>query len=156
MSTTIWRISKRKHAATAYSGEGARRCGGRWNSSGMKMVYASATQSLSALEILVHMDYIQTQSLNFVAINAKIPDDLTIKNLQVCQLPVDWQNYPAPKALATIGDRWLAKMDSAVLAVPSVIIPKEQNYLLNPNHPDFHRIQIGSSEPFFLDSRLLE
>ena len=56
MTISIWRISKRKYATTAFNGEGARRFGGRWNSKGKSVVYTSATLSLAALETFVHME----------------------------------------------------------------------------------------------------
>lgn len=56
MKRRAWRIVKEKHAATAFSGEGARLYGGRWNSVGTSLVYTSGTKALAALESLVHLN----------------------------------------------------------------------------------------------------
>lgn len=153
MSTTVWRISKRKYAATAFSGEGSRRSAGRWNSRGTNIVYTSATLSLAALETLVHME-IEDAGNMLVSIQADIPEDVQIDKVEPAQLPSDWRTIPAPLSLALIGDQWFTSGFPAVLMVPSAIIPVENNYLLNPLHKDFSRIQIHPPEPFVLDPRM--
>jgi RES domain-containing protein len=70
----------------------------------------------------------------------------------VADLPADWRTYPAPSALATIGERWLRESRSG-LSVPSVIIPIELNFILNPAHEDFRKLVIKPSEPFRFDPR---
>jgi RES domain-containing protein len=149
----IWHISKQKHAQTAFSGEGARRFGGRWNQPGVAIVYCASSLSLAALETFVHMEIEDTANL-LVAIPALIPAGLLIEALSVTNLPSNWRNYPAPPELADLGDAWLNANTSAVLQVPSAVIPREANLLLNPNHPDFTRIEIGTPEPFSFDPRL--
>lgn len=153
MSTTVWRISKRKHAATAFSGEGARLVGGRWNSRGKSVVYTSATLSLATLETFIHME-IEDAGNMFVYIQIDIPEDIPIDKVDLSQLPDDWHNTPAPSNLAVIGDKWFESGNTAVLVVPSAVIPVENNYLLNPLHKDFSRIQIHSPQPFVLDPRM--
>jgi len=71
-------------------------------------------------------------------------------------LPPNWREYPAPPQLQAIGDKWVRSKRSAVLRVPSVIVPGEHNYLLNPEHPKFRRIVVGKPEKFALDLRLLK
>jgi len=153
LSTTIWRISKQKYATTAFSGEGSRRASGRWNSKGTGIVYTSSTLALAALETFVHIEIEDAQNL-FVAIRAEIPDEVSIENLELTQLPNNWRDIPAPRALALIGDQWYAAMKTSVLEVPSVVIPFENNYLLNPLHPDFQKIQIYREEQFIFDRRI--
>ena len=147
-----WRIVKAKHAATAFSGEGAARGGGRWNSRGVWVVYASGTASLAALETLVHLD--PPVPFKFVTFRIKF-DDAWVEHLPPTTLPPDWTDEPPPPATKAIGDRWVKELRSAVLELPSVIIPGEPNYLLNPAHPDFKKIIIGKPEPFSFDPRLL-
>ena len=149
----IWRISKQRHAQTAFTGEGARRFGGRWNLPGAAMVYCASSLSLAALETFVHMEIEDAGNL-LVAIPALIPDELFIETLAVTDLPVNWRDYPAPSTLAELGNAWLSTGKSAVLQVPSAVIPIEFNVLLNPNHPDFRRIEIGEPDPFGFDPRL--
>lgn len=153
MSTTVWRISKRKYAATAFSGEGSRRASGRWHTKGTSIVYTSATLSLAALETFVHMEIEDAGNL-FVSIQADIPDNVPIEKLDTTQLPQDWQSTPAPSALAVIGDEWFNSKRTAVLMVTSAIIPIENNYLINPFHQEFGKIQIYPPEPFVLDQRM--
>lgn len=146
-----WRLIKEVHAPTAFSGEGAARTGGRWNSRGQHVVYASATQSLSVLESLVHLD--TPIVFRYVIIRIDFPDSL-IENLSIKTLPRDWRNEPPPTSSKKLGDLWVKERRSAVLAVPSVLVPTETNYLLNPAHPDFKKIKIGKPVPFFFDPRL--
>lgn len=145
-----WRIVKEKHAATAFSGEGAAIAGGRWNSRGVRVVYASSTLSLAALESLVHLN--PPVLFKYVAFQIEFPDDLITSPRS---LPGDWALEPPSPSSKAIGDVWARAGQSAVLAVPTVIVPVETNYLLNPLHPDFKKISIGRPQPFAFDPRLL-
>lgn len=145
-----WRIVKEKHAATAFNGDGARLNGGRWNSLGTSVVYTSGSMALAALESLVHLNPPVTFKL--VAIPIEF-DDALIEEL--AELPADWREEPPPLATKEIGDLWIQGGRSAVLKLPSVIIPSEPNYLLNPAHPDFKKIGIGRSNHFSFDPRLI-
>ena len=145
-----WRIVKEKHAATAFSGEGARLYGGRWNSPGTSVVYTSGSKALAALESLVHLN--PPVIFKYVAIPIDFDDALVEK---VAALPADWTEAPPPPATKDIGDLWVREARSAVLELPSVIIPGEPNYLLNPAHPNFKKISLGKPEPFSFDPRLL-
>ena len=153
MSLSLWRISKRKCADSAFSGEGARRVGGRWNSRGQGMVYTSGTLSLAALEVFVHME-IEDVAMMLAWIRVDVPPEVKIEYLEVIQLPPDWRHIPAPAVLATMGDDWFKSASTAILAVPSVVIPMEYNYLINPSHPDFMKLAVESPQPFELDPRL--
>jgi RES domain-containing protein len=153
LSLSLWRISKRKYADTAFSGEGARRVGGRWNSRGQGMVYTSETLSLAALEVFVHME-VEDVATMLTYIRVDVPTEVAIEYLEVAELPPDWRNIPAPAVLATIGDNWFRSGLTAILAVPSVVIPIEYNYLINPSHPDFVKLRVDSPEAFELDPRL--
>lgn len=116
------------------------------------MVYASATRSLAALETLVHLnppvmfDY-RIFRLEF--------DGALVEPLPMTACPSDWRTEPPPISTRQVGDAWIRRARCAILAVPSVIIPEEPNYLLNPAHPDFRKITIGSPTLFTFDPRLL-
>jgi RES domain-containing protein len=153
LSLSLWRVSKRKYADTAFSGEGARRVGGRWNSRGQGMVYTSGTLSLAALEVFVHME-VEDVATMLAWIRVGVPIEVKIEYLEVAQLPPDWRSIPAPAVLATMGDRWFRLGSTAILAVPSVVIPIEYNYLINPSHPDFIKLMVESPQAFELDPRL--
>jgi len=117
------------------------------------LVYASATLALATLEVLVHFDTAEAPR-DLVAVRADIPDGLGMRTVRLSELPPDWQRHPPPDELARIGSDWIRQARAAVLAVPSVIIPQELNFLLNPRHPEFHRVRIGRPQPFRFDARL--
>lgn len=146
-----WRIAKAKHVATAFDGEGARLNGGRWNSTGVRVVYVSVTRSLAALETLVHLTPPVTTA--FVLIPIEFEEAL-VEVFPVKNLPAGWNAEPPSPISQQIGDAWVKTSRSAILALPSVLTG-ETNYLLNPAHPDFKKISIGKPEPFTFDPRLL-
>ena len=149
-----WRIVKEAHAAIAFDGEGARLFGGRWNSRGVRMVYASATLSLAALEALVHLN--PPVTLRYVALPINFDESL-LDILPAARLPADWASEPPRSSTQALGDQWVKQARSVVLQVPSAIIPSEPNFLLNPTHPSFRKIRIGKPRPFSFsfDRRLL-
>jgi RES domain-containing protein len=147
-----WRIVKARHAATAFSGEGAAKTGGRWNSRGVRVVYTSGTKSLAALENLVHLN--PPVRFKYVAIRIKF-DDTLVESVLPKVLPPNWRIEPPPASSKRVGDVWVLEARSAVFALPSVIVSGEPNYLLNPAHPDFTKISIGKPENFTFDPRLL-
>jgi RES domain-containing protein len=127
--------------------------GGRWTRPGVPVVYTSASLALAALEVFVNLERPEPLG-DMVAIAADIPDSMTIARMAPAELPASWRSYPAPEALADLGARWANEAKTAVLAVPSAVIPQELNYLLNPRHPGFARIRVGDPEPFRFDPRL--
>jgi RES domain-containing protein len=151
---TAWRIYKPKHAATAFSGEGARLYGGRFNSKGVAVVYTSASESLASLEMLVHLQ--SAEILKEYVVRPITFDQAIIRRVGVTDLPADWRNSPPPVPAQKIGDRWVAAAESAVLQIPSAIIESEFNFLLNPSHPDFRQVRLGAQRPYKFDSRLLK
>jgi RES domain-containing protein len=149
----VWRIGSIRYADQAFSGEGARLYGGRWNHRGTRVVYTSATLSLAALELFVHLDTDLIPE-HLVAVSAEIPSDLRVDELQSGDLPAAWRSYPAPERLQDLGTRWLLEERTAVLSVPSAVVPSERNFLLNPAHRDFARILTHEPRPFRFDPRM--
>ena len=147
-----WRIVPENRANDAFVGEGARLYGGRWNSPGVPLVYGSQNKSLAALEQLVHLN--PSTPNRFKVFQFQFPDSL-IENVSMRNLPKGWRQEPPPPSTQQFGDAWARELCSAVLAVPSIIVPDELNYLLNPAHPDFKKITIGKPEDFSFDARLL-
>jgi RES domain-containing protein len=153
LTLTVYRICKTKYAGRAFDGEGAFRFGGRWNSRGVRVVYTAGSLALAALEMLVHLDDDELlASYAFVA--AQIPTALILPVASYRALPEDWDASPAPAELQQLGDDWAREQTSAALEVPTAIVPREKNYLLNPAHPGFARIKIEAPEPFAFDERL--
>lgn len=152
MKITAWRIFKPKHTATAFTGEGAKLFGGRWNSKGVAVVYTASSRSLAALELLVHLG--AADILSRYSVCSATFDEQLVEPLEIADLPSDWRADPAPAELSALGDEWARSARSVALQAPSVIVPGESNYLLNPLHPDFHKVVIGDTEPFEFDPRL--
>lgn len=148
----MWRIVTRRFVASAFSGECARLFGGRWNRKGEAVVYTAQSRSLAFLEMLVQDEPLRA---NYLLIPAEISDDIPRLEIDVEHLPENWRTLESRKNLEEIGTRWLRDSRYCVLDVPSVVIPAERNLLLNPVHPDFHRIQIGQPESLKSDLRLL-
>jgi RES domain-containing protein len=148
----LWRVVKRRRAATAFDGRAAERFGGRWNSAGRRAVYASSTKSLALLEVLVHLD-VGRPLPGFVAFRFEL-DEAAIDRLERERLPRYWRASRGLAATRRIGDEWLASGRAVALAVPSVIVPEESNYLLNPHHPGFGRLAFGQPLRFLLDPRM--
>ncbi|MGH7411695.1 MAG: RES family NAD+ phosphorylase [Candidatus Methylomirabilis sp.] len=147
----VWRVSRRLYAA--FDGEGAGLNGGRWNHPGPRIVYTSGAMSLAAFEYFVNLDTDLAPD-DLVSIAAEIPDDLAVHRVAVAELPDGWQSFPAPAALQELGTAWASQAATAVLAVPSAVIPQEWNYLLNPAHPDFRRIRVFEPEAFRFEHRM--
>lgn len=147
----VWRLVTARFAETAFSGEGARRYGGRWNRKGVPVVYTAGSLSLAMLEMLVQDQPLRAR---YVTIPAEVPTGLKIERVDIGQLPADWRDPAAMETLRTIGSKWAAGLASAVLAVPSAIVPAETNYLLNPRHPDFGQIVIGGPQVLVTNLRL--
>ncbi len=147
----VWRIASAAHAAC--DGEGARRHGSRWTPRGVPAVFTSATLSLAALERFVHTDS-DLELVDLVAIPVDIHEDIATESVDLETLPPDWRSFPAPPTLAAIGDQWFRASRTAVLSVPSVVIPHERNFALNPTHREFAQLAIGRPEPFSFDPRM--
>lgn len=139
--TVVWRICRAPYADL--SGEGARRFGGRWNSPGRAMVYAAGPAALAALEVRVHLD------LPFDL----VPADYVLIGIETASASVE-RVATMPPDPARFGDVWLAEARSALLDVPSAIVPESANVLVNPAHPEAAGLHIVSRRPFGFDRRL--
>ncbi len=143
----VYRITLQKWAKNLYaSGRAA-----RWNSDGHFVIYTAGSRSLASLENIVHRSGVGLKQI-FEVMLIDIPDDISIQEIKLNDLPKDWPNSYAPTQ--KIGNTWLRDRKSAVLKVPSAIIPMEPNFLLNPNHPDFYRIKLVGNENFEFDTRI--
>lgn len=155
---SCWRIASARHARTpaeAFSGRGAELYGGRWNSKGTAVVYASESVALAALETLVHYDESLGTHRRLVLCRADIPADIPVEDGPASLYIGRWASYPAPRRLAQFGDKWASESRSVVLRVRSAVSPREHNLLLNPRHLLFSRLHLLIVEPFRLDRRLL-
>jgi RES domain-containing protein len=148
---TVWRIVKKTYAKIVLTGEGAALYPGRWNLYGVPMVYACSTPSLAVLEVRVHTGP-EGEGIPYVLGQIEIPkDSVSILNTP---LPSEWRLNPPPLSTQKIGSKWAQNGRSAVLQVPSVIVPEDSNLLINPFHKDFKKIRITGTQDYFLDPRL--
>ena len=150
---TAWRLVKTRFASSAFDGEGARLYGARWNSPGVAIAYAADSPALAVLEVLAHLQ--STRHLeSYSMIGADIPDEL-IEDVDPAVLPSNWTAAPPPPEAQAVGDAWASMRRSAVLRVPSAVVPHSSIFLINPAHPDARRITVGKTEPFRLDPRVI-
>ena len=149
---TAWRLTKARFLEMAWDGEGARRSGGRWNSPGTPVVYTSASLALALVETLVHLPAGLLPAYTAVPIEF---DDAMVLVLDDADLPPDWMSPRPPASTKALGDAWIAAATTALLRVPSVVVPTEHNYLLNPAHANARLVRRGPPMPFPFDPRLL-
>lgn len=148
----VWRICRAKFAAEAFSGDGARRFGGRWNTPGVPMVYTSSSLALAAIELFVHLDPSQ-QPDDLVSIAATLSTGEPAQRLEPGNLPPHWwrEDFEEPR---TIGDRWIRGKGSLAIEVPSAALRTEWNVLVNPLHAAIAQIKIEKPQPFRFDARM--
>ena len=147
----LWRISN--HLSLA--GDGSLRTPGRWHSRGRRVVYCAQNPAAALLEILVHFEIeIQDLPVRYRLLKIQVPDDVHVESVSVDKLPADWpEKIDVTRAF---GDSWLTRNSSALLTVPSAILPETFNVLLNPAHDDAQRIVIVETGEHVIDPRLLK
>jgi RES domain-containing protein len=146
---TVYRICSARFPAN--DGEGARLYGGRWNPRGIRIVYSAQSASLCALEVLANSGSLPR---NMILIEIEIPASVSMETVDLATLPEGWDGAVPVDDTRVIGRDWQLRDDSAVLSVPSAIVPRERNYLLNPAHRDFSRIEFAAPVLFQFDPRL--
>lgn len=144
----VWRISN----YVDLSGSGGVRAGGRWHSRGKRIVYLADHPASAVLEMLVHMDR-DLLPATYRLLRVIVPETLSREMVSAEGLSADWREHPA--VTRDIGDQWLDRSQSALLQVPSVIVPRARNFLLNPAHPDAARFAVAEVIDAPFDPRLL-
>jgi RES domain-containing protein len=157
VTVVLWRIATdtREYEAHDLSGKGAERTGGRWNRPGRPVVYTASSAALACLETVVHLNA-GDLPLNRFLVRIEVPDALwqVRQTLAPADLPVGWSAVPEGKVSLDAGDRWLKEASTALLAVPSVIVPEEFNVLIDPLHPNAKKIHAAKVRPWLYDQRL--
>jgi RES domain-containing protein len=157
LNVTLWRIATdtRNYEADDLSGAGAKTTGGRWNEAGYPLVYTSETQALACLETVVHLNA-GGLPLNRYLVSITIPPPVwaAARTETPGSLPVGWDADPSGRASIQFGTTWIRSMVSALLRVPSVIVPDEYNVLINPLHPDCRTITAVKIRKWLYDPRL--
>jgi RES domain-containing protein len=148
----FYRITKAAYARDL-SGSGPRLYGGRWNPKDISVIYTSESRALAALEFFVHLSRaVILPGLSLVSV--EVPESVSRKEVPLASLPRGWRAYPAPPELAIIGSTWIRSKESLLLRVPSVLMPPEGNFLINPAHPEMSRVRIIEVMAYTLDQRL--
>ncbi len=145
----LWRISNHH----SLEGDGALRTPGRWHTRGGRVVYCAQSPAAALLEILVEID-IQDLPVRYRLLKIQVPDDVEFERVSVDDLPKDWPERT--EVTRALGDGWLTKGSTALLSVPSAIVPETFNFLLNPAHQDAKRIVIVQTGEHAIDPRLLK
>lgn len=148
----FWRICRHRYAAEAATGEGARLYGGRWNSRGVRVVYASTSLALAAVETFVNLEP-NLMPADLVSIEGEVPDSLAIPKLDPSALTEGW-HISRDESLRRFGDEWIRGGETVALLVPSAAIRGEWNVLLNPAHHEFSQVRFKSPERFEFDARM--
>jgi RES domain-containing protein len=150
---TAWRITTIPDPARAFSGEGARTYGGRWNSKGTRVIYTADYPAAAILEQLVQTSSVASLPIYYL-FRVGLPEAL-VSVADPATIPAPWREFARHPAVQALGDAWTAARTSLALQVPSAVAPHHVNYLLNPLHPDFPTLTITAPERFALDPRLL-
>ncbi len=148
----VYRLAKEKYKHDL-SGKGAEIAGGRWNSAGHAMLYTSESRALCTAEIAVHSP-LGILPKDYCLISIEIPDSIDIKDLKAAQLPEDWASVPHAISTQLIGDKFFKEGKYAVMKVPSVVVPGDYNYLVNPLHDVFAKVKVKKTERFSFEKRL--
>jgi RES domain-containing protein len=145
----LWRISNHESLA----GDGGLRASGRWHTRGKRVVYCAESPA-ALLEILVHFEIeIGALPARYRLLKVNVPADLQVDRVSPTDLGPDWvEDMQATRA---IGDTWLTRAATPLLAVPSAVVPETSNVLLNPGHVDARRIVVVQSTDHVLDPRLV-
>lgn len=152
----VWRIATDTPDYTAedLSGDGAKISGARWNRPGNAMLYCGTSIALAALETFVHLKA-GGFPLNRYLVAIDVPDDVWKKASDLRMPPVGWDAIPAGAVSLNAGDSWIKASSSALMIVPSVIVPEEYNVLINPVHPDTRKLGAIKVRKWTYDARLM-
>jgi len=151
----VFRIEREKYLESTLEGIGAALTEGyRWNSLNTHLVYTAESRALATLEVSVHLDLSEDLPTDRFYVEIDIPDDITILEINIDDLPEGWDSKPPTLETQYIGDDFVKEKNAAVLKVPSSIVKQEFNYLINPNHTDAEKISFISVTPFKFDSRM--
>lgn len=148
----VFRLGKEKYK-NDLSGIGAEKFGGRWNSKGVRMVYASQSRALANLEVAVHLT-LKLVPKNYYLTSIEIPDELILDYPEKKLQGKNWKTHPPSSFTQAEGDKFIRTGNILALKVPSAIVQGDYNFLINPLHSDIHKVEVLSSELFSFDKRL--
>lgn len=149
----LYRITQEKYADDM-SGNGAKLFGGRWNSEGSSALYTASSRSLALLETLAHTPAKMLSTKVYMLITLHVPDTVTIQESDFKKMPLGWDAPDIRLFTQKTGDSFLASKMNVLLSVPSVLVYEENNFILNPLHPDFKKVKIVHKRRINFDKRV--
>lgn len=147
----VWRLFQRRFLSTAFTGAGGMYAASRWNHLEIPMVYTATSRALAALEYFVNLEPNEAPD-DLLMAEAAVPDEL-VETLDLKQLPRNWRSLDNERC-RDLGSGWAHSLRSLALQVPSAVVDGDWNVLLNPKHPEFAKVKIGSAKPFRFDQRM--
>ena len=150
----VFRLSRKKNAISL-SGKGAAIKGARSNSTGVELVYTAGNRSLAMAEVAVHLT-LATLPDDYFMLTIHIPEDIEVKEIFEIDLPEDWKEFPHPASTQKIGNNFVSEKLFCILKLPSVVTKGDFNFLINPNHKDFDRIEVVKMDKFPFDNRIFK
>jgi RES domain-containing protein len=150
----IYRLTKARYQDTAFSREGSVRFDGRWHRRGIRIAYASDSPAGALLEVIVHTEAVSRLRHDDVLFEVRFDPDAHLLTVGPDVLPDDWRAVPWPASTQEIGTFWYDEQASVVLEVPSAVVPRQRNYLINVAHPDIEELAIQGPGPFEINPRL--
>lgn len=154
MTQVLWRIATdtKDYEADDMGGKGAQATGGRWNEPGTCLVYTSTNIALACLETIVHLKT-GGLPLNRYLVKITVPDAVWASAKPLTRAPIGWDAIPEGRASIQAGQKWIVSKASALLLVPSVVVPEEMNVLINPQHDDARKIKAKKIRKWLYDAR---
>jgi RES domain-containing protein len=154
----LWRIIKESNLENAFSGEGAKAFGGRWNHEGTTVVYCSDSLALAEMELFIHVQrpdkFRPLKSIKLFSIEIRVPLSVSIEEVKYDTIPEAWKEMPAADETKNIGSDWAHECRSLLLKVPALVVPSGDNYLINPLHKEFKKLKFSKPKEFIFDKRL--
>ncbi len=149
----VFRITQEQFADDL-TGNGARLFGGRWNNEGLFALYTSSSRSLALLETLAHTPAKMLGVRIYNLITVSIQDDMIAEQILISSLPSGWDEPDTRPVTKKLGDKFLRDKKKLLIAVPSVLMPEESNYILNPLHTDMRKVKIINKRRIYFDKRM--
>ena len=151
----FYRITQKLYADDL-SGNGSRLFGGRWNSEGNYALYTAASRSLALLETLAHVPANLIGNKTYMLVTVSIPDKATMEILEMKDLPINWDSLEIQHITQQLGDKFLKEKKKLILCAPSVLMPEEYNYILNPLHSAMKQVKIIHEREIRFNDRLVK
>lgn len=148
----LYRLCKSKYSHDL-TGSGAEKTGGRWNSKGIPVIYTCESRALCVTEIAVHTP-LGLLPKDYEIVSLDIPDEISVFKIREHDLPAGWRYYPHPSAARSLGDGLFKNNKFLIIKAPSVVVPGDFNFLINPRHQDSFLVKITSVGPFEFEKRL--